>query len=64
MILCVFQVDETLCPFRLNKDQLTLVKERMRVALETGLQSEGSSSVKMLPSFVSHRPDGTGQKLK
>lgn len=63
-ISLVFQVDETLSPFRLSQEQLRLVKDRMRDGLEAGLKSAGPSSVKMLPSFVYHTPDGTGQKLK
>ncbi|CAJ1048863.1 putative hexokinase HKDC1 [Xyrichtys novacula] len=53
------QVDETLCPFRLSQEQLLLVKSRMRAGLEAGLESEGPSAIKMLPSFVYHTPDGT-----
>ncbi|XP_028257557.1 putative hexokinase HKDC1 isoform X2 [Parambassis ranga] len=53
------QVVETLSPFRLNQAQLQLVKARMREGLEAGLKMKGSSTVKMLPSFVYHTPDGT-----
>ncbi|XP_030576007.1 hexokinase HKDC1 isoform X4 [Archocentrus centrarchus] len=53
------QVDDTLAPFRLNQEQLQLVKARMRVGLEAGLKSKGPSAVKMLPSYVYHTPDGT-----
>ncbi|XP_034536621.1 hexokinase HKDC1-like [Notolabrus celidotus] len=53
------QVDETLCPFRLSQEQLQLVKTRMRMGLEAGLKSKGPSTIKMLPSFVYHTPDGT-----
>lgn len=63
-LLLVFQVDETLCPFKLSQGQLQLVKARMRKGLEAGLKSKGSSTIKMLPSFVYRTPDGTGQKLK
>eukprot|EP00064_Thunnus_orientalis_P004861 superscaffoldBa00000459_g4874 len=53
------KVDETLSPFRLNQEQLQLVKARMRAGLEAGLKSKISSGIKMLPSFVYHTPDGT-----
>ncbi|XP_076581996.1 hexokinase HKDC1 isoform X7 [Chaetodon auriga] len=53
------KVDETLSPFRLNQEQLQLVKARMRAGLETGLKTKGSSAIKMLPSFVYRTPDGT-----
>ncbi|XP_068614147.1 hexokinase HKDC1-like [Brachionichthys hirsutus] len=53
------QVDETLSSFRLSKDQLKLVKARMRAGLEEGLKGEVPSSMKMLPSFVYHTPTGT-----
>lgn len=64
IIFLVFQVDETLAPFRLSQEQLQLVKTRMRAGLEAGLKSKGPSTIKMLPSFVYRTPDGTGQKLK
>lgn len=60
----VFQVDETLAPFKLTREQLMLVKSRMRAGLEAGLRNKGSSAVKMLPSYVYRTPDGTGQKLR
>uniref|UniRef100_A0A674NTX4 Hexokinase-2 n=1 Tax=Takifugu rubripes TaxID=31033 RepID=A0A674NTX4_TAKRU len=55
----VFQVDETLAPFKLTHEQLMLVKSRMRAGLEAGLRNKGPSAVKMLPSFVYRTPDGT-----
>uniref|UniRef100_A0A3Q3WZ47 Hexokinase-3 n=1 Tax=Mola mola TaxID=94237 RepID=A0A3Q3WZ47_MOLML len=55
------QVDETLSPFRLSQEQLTLVKNRMSAGLEAGLRCKGTSSVKMLPSFVYRTPDGKEQ---
>lgn len=63
-VFAICQVDETLAPFKLTQDQLMLVKSRMRAGLEAGLRNKGSSTVKMLPSYVYHRPDGTGQKLR
>lgn len=59
----VFQVDETLAPFKLTHKQLMLVKSRMRAGLEAGLRNKGPSAVKMLPSFVYRTPNGTGQKI-
>ncbi|XP_038150506.1 hexokinase HKDC1-like [Cyprinodon tularosa] len=52
------RVDEALSLFRLNQQQLQLVKSRMREGLEAGLRGKGCT-VKMLPSFVYHTPDGT-----
>lgn len=37
------------------------VKARMRAGLEAGLKATGPSAIKMLPSFVCGKPDGTGQ---
>uniref|UniRef100_A0A671YKA6 Hexokinase-2 n=1 Tax=Sparus aurata TaxID=8175 RepID=A0A671YKA6_SPAAU len=59
IISLVFQVDETLCPFKLSQEQLQLVKARMRAGLEAGLKTKGSSAIKMLPSYVYRTPDGT-----
>uniref|UniRef100_A0A3B5LYG9 Hexokinase-3 n=1 Tax=Xiphophorus couchianus TaxID=32473 RepID=A0A3B5LYG9_9TELE len=44
-----------LCTF---SSQLQLVKSRMREGLEAGLKSKGCT-IKMLPSFVYHTPNGT-----
>ncbi|XP_041840169.1 hexokinase HKDC1-like [Melanotaenia boesemani] len=52
------KVDETLSQFRLSPDQLQLVKARMRAGLEAGLRHEGPSTIKMLPSYVYHTPNG------
>lgn len=57
----MLQVDETLLPFRLSQEQLGLVKARMRAGMEAGLKATGSSAIKMLPSFVFRKPDGSGQ---
>lgn len=57
----VLQVDETLLPFRLSQEQLMQVKARMRAGLEAGLKATGPSAIKMLPSFVFRKPDGSGQ---
>lgn len=60
----VFQLEETLALFRINQEQLQLVKTRMRERLDAGLKSKSTSTIKMLPSFVYLTPDGTGMKLK
>ncbi|KAM4744834.1 LOW QUALITY PROTEIN: hexokinase HKDC1-like [Anableps anableps] len=52
------KVDEALSLFTLNQEQLQLVKSKMREGLEVGLKSKGCT-IKMLPSFVYHTPDGT-----
>ncbi|XP_024862230.1 hexokinase HKDC1-like isoform X2 [Kryptolebias marmoratus] len=53
------KVEETLALFKINQDQLQLVKGRMRERLEEGLKSKSTSTIKMLPSFVYLTPDGT-----
>uniref|UniRef100_H2M357 hexokinase n=1 Tax=Oryzias latipes TaxID=8090 RepID=H2M357_ORYLA len=35
-----------------------LVKDRMRAGLEAGLRSQGPFTIKMLPSFIFHKPNG------
>lgn len=55
-------MDEALSLFTLNQEQLQLVKTRMREGLEAGLKSKGCT-IKMLPSYVYHTPDGTGVKM-
>uniref|UniRef100_A0A8C4RF78 hexokinase n=1 Tax=Erpetoichthys calabaricus TaxID=27687 RepID=A0A8C4RF78_ERPCA len=54
-------IDETLAPFKLNQQQLQMVKQKMRVELECGLKKDThyTASVKMLPSYVRGTPDGT-----
>ncbi|KAK5621228.1 putative hexokinase hkdc1 [Crenichthys baileyi] len=52
------KVDEALSLFPLKQQQLQLVRSRMREGLEAGLKSRGCT-IKMLPSFVYHTPDGT-----
>ncbi|XP_033883108.3 hexokinase HKDC1-like isoform X1 [Acipenser ruthenus] len=55
------QIDETLAPFKLSRQHLQDVKDKMRVELERGLKKDThhSASVKMLPSYVCGTPDGT-----
>ncbi|XP_027871931.1 putative hexokinase HKDC1 [Xiphophorus couchianus] len=52
------KVGEALSLFTLNQEKLQLVKSRMREGLEAGLKSKGCT-IKMLPSFVYHTPNGT-----
>ncbi|XP_020663660.1 hexokinase HKDC1 [Pogona vitticeps] len=55
------QIDEVLAHFRLTKENLIDVKNKMRAELEYGLKKETqpTASVKMLPTFVCGMPDGT-----
>ncbi|XP_074088528.1 hexokinase-1 isoform X2 [Macrotis lagotis] len=55
------QIEEMLAPLKLSTEQLTKVKNRMRVEMDLGLQKDTNESakVKMLPSFVRGTPDGT-----
>lgn len=58
------QIDEVLAYFRLTKEDLVEVKNKMRMELERGLKKETqpTATVKMLPTFVCGTPDGTGRK--
>ncbi|KAK1154424.1 hexokinase-2 isoform X1 [Acipenser oxyrinchus oxyrinchus] len=51
----------TLDAFRLSKEQLAVVKQRMREEMERGLRKEthDAATVKMLPTYVRSTPDGT-----
>ncbi|XP_060097146.1 hexokinase HKDC1 [Heteronotia binoei] len=55
------QIDEVLAYFRLSKEDLIEVKNKMRMELERGLKKETqpTATVKMLPTFVCGTPDGT-----
>uniref|UniRef100_A0A3P9IS52 hexokinase n=1 Tax=Oryzias latipes TaxID=8090 RepID=A0A3P9IS52_ORYLA len=52
------KVDEILSNFKLSEEQQQLVKDRMRAGLEAGLRSQGPFTIKMLPSFIFHKPNG------
>uniref|UniRef100_A0A8C9NIA3 Phosphotransferase n=1 Tax=Serinus canaria TaxID=9135 RepID=A0A8C9NIA3_SERCA len=54
-------VDEVLAPLRLSRDDLVKVQALMREEMERGLGKEtnASASVRMLPTYVNHTPDGT-----
>ncbi|KAM5236449.1 hexokinase HKDC1 [Ctenodactylus gundi] len=55
------QIDEVLALFRLTREQLVGVRDRMRAELEYGLKrnTHTLATVKMLPSYVCGMPDGT-----
>ncbi|XP_053846878.1 hexokinase-3 isoform X2 [Vidua macroura] len=56
-------VNEVLAPLRLSRNDLEKVQALMREEMERGLCKETSAtaSVRMLPTYVSHTPDGTEQ---
>lgn len=56
-------VDEVLAPLRLSRDDLVKVQALMRSEMDRGLGKETnpSASVRMLPTYVTHTPDGTGK---
>ncbi|NXU35529.1 HXK3 protein, partial [Drymodes brunneopygia] len=55
------EVNEVLAPLRLSREDLEGVQALMRQEMERGLNKEthDTASVRMLPSYVSHTPDGT-----
>ncbi|NXT68890.1 HXK3 protein, partial [Chaetops frenatus] len=57
------EVDKVLAPLRLSRADLERVQALMREEMERGLGKEtnASASVRMLPTYVSHTPDGTEQ---
>lgn len=56
------QVDQVLALFRLTREQLVGVRDKMRAELEYGLKRDTHllATVKMLPTYVCGMPDGTG----
>ncbi|XP_023603788.1 putative hexokinase HKDC1 isoform X2 [Myotis lucifugus] len=54
-------VDQVLALFRLTREQLVGVRDKMRAELEYGLKRDTHllATVKMLPSYVCGMPDGT-----
>ncbi|RLW02902.1 hypothetical protein DV515_00006790 [Chloebia gouldiae] len=56
-------VDQVLAPLRLSRDDLEKVQALMREEMERGLckETNATASVRMLPTYVSHTPDGTEQ---
>ncbi|NWI03545.1 HXK3 protein, partial [Tichodroma muraria] len=57
------EVNEVLAPLRLTRADLEKVQALMREEMERGLckETNASASVRMLPTYVSHTPDGTGK---
>ncbi|XP_050167947.1 hexokinase-3 isoform X3 [Myiozetetes cayanensis] len=55
------EVAEVLAPLRLSHDDLVQVQALMRQEMELGLGQEthANASVRMLPTYVCHTPDGT-----
>ncbi|NWV74718.1 HXK2 protein, partial [Dasyornis broadbenti] len=55
------EVDEVLAPLRLTRADLEQVQQLMRQEMERGLakSTHATASVRMLPTFVCHTPDGT-----
>ncbi|ELK32374.1 Putative hexokinase HKDC1 [Myotis davidii] len=55
------QVDQVLALFRLTREQLVGVRDKMRAELEYGLKRDTHllATVKMLPTYVCGMPDGT-----
>ncbi|XP_026569334.1 putative hexokinase HKDC1 isoform X1 [Pseudonaja textilis] len=55
------QIDEVLALFKLTRENLIEVRNKMRTELEYGLKKEThpAATVKMLPTFVCSTPDGT-----
>uniref|UniRef100_A0A8C8XSX9 Hexokinase-3 n=2 Tax=Panthera leo TaxID=9689 RepID=A0A8C8XSX9_PANLE len=51
-------LEETLAPFRLNREQLAAVQAQMQEAMAKGLRGE-ASSLRMLPTYVRATPDGS-----
>lgn len=60
------QINEVLSLFKITKENLIGVKNRMRAELEYGLKKETHpvATVKMLPTFVYGTPDGTGKNTE
>lgn len=56
------QIDRVLALFRLTREQLVGVQDKMRAELEYGLKRDTHplATVKMLPTYVCGMPDGTG----
>lgn len=56
------QINEVLALFKLTRENLIEVRNKMRTELEYGLKKEThpAATVKMLPTFVCGTPDGTG----
>lgn len=57
------RIDQVLARFRLTRQQLEGVRDKMRAELEYGLKRDThkQATVKMLPTYVYGVPDGTGE---
>lgn len=57
------KVERLLAPLRLSRADLQRVQALMRQEMERGLDRErnAESSLRMLPTYVCHTPDGTGE---
>lgn len=57
------EVEQLLAPLRLSRADLERIQALMRREMELGLGQEtnASSSVRMLPTYVRGTPDGTGE---
>lgn len=60
------QIDQVLALFRLTREQLVGVRDKMRAEFEYGLKRDTHllATVKMLPTYVCGMPDGTGGPCK
>lgn len=58
------KVERLLAPLRLSRADLERVQALMKQEMERGLdrESNATSSVRMLPTYVCHTPDGTGEE--
>ena len=54
----VLQVEDILEPFRLSKDRLSSIQQRLLSEMEAGL-SKPDATVRMLPTYVHELPDGS-----
>lgn len=61
--LLLLQVEQILSEFRLNKEDLKEIMERMQHEMDRGLRIETheEASVKMLPTYVCSTPEGSGR---
>ncbi|KAJ6667742.1 hypothetical protein lerEdw1_016063 [Lerista edwardsae] len=53
------QVAQVLAPFRLSVTELERLQNLMRLEMIKGLKQDETATVRMLPTFVRHLPDGT-----
>lgn len=58
------EVEEILAKFRLNREQLQEISEKVEQQMKMGLAKTQGSSIAMLPSYVPALPDGTGKNAE